>query len=295
MVQKKLLATDKKIQALAKSVKQISKKPAATTKPASARRKTSTVTTKKSAPARQPSLARVKVPEYLVAPKETIALWFRAYQLILNSSDKKITNALKKHKKFYKLWGTDKSITFEKWWQTKSALFEDKSSVEVVKNIKKDANHIHLSVPLNKKLETIVAQFKEQVKPVLIEAQKKNLVIKHKFSPTTMKGMKTNKIIMLLDLYDEVFNQTFKDKKEQAYKLCDVLNRPKYAEKVPGSLQKYHEVYEAVEGSNTLIKTIVDNVNLKELSNAKRYINRYKQKVNKLLLNVAEGKFPGKY
>ena len=290
MAQNNASNNDKKLSDLASKVKALSK----TSKP---------VTKRTAGPTRARSVAKkvtrptasAKPIEYLVAPKEIYAIWFRAYQLILNSTDKKIVSTYKKNKKFYKDWGTDATLSFTQWWNAKAGLFEDKGTVEVAKSFKKDANHAYLSVPLNKKLETVVAQFREKIKPMLMDTQKQNLNVKHKFSPTINKGLKTNKIIMLLDLYEEVFNQKFKNKKEQAYKLSDVLNRPKYAEKVPKSLQKYHEVYEAVEDSNTLIKTIVENVNLKELSNAKRYINRYQQKVNRLLLNVAEGNFPGKY
>ena len=47
--------------------------------------------------------------------------------------------------------------------------------------------------------------------------------------------------------------------------------------------------------SNVLIQALVKNVDLKEINKVKRYVNRYQQKANKLIANVASGTFPGKY
>jgi hypothetical protein len=63
----------------------------------------------------------------------------------------------------------------------------------------------------------------------------------------------------------------------------------------PASLIKYKELYENMKKSNTLIQALVKNADLKEMNNVKRYVNRYQQKVTKLLINVASGIFPGKY
>ena len=41
------------------------------------------------------------IPEYLIAPKASYQLWFEAYQQVVISTDKKIHQAYKKHKKFF--------------------------------------------------------------------------------------------------------------------------------------------------------------------------------------------------
>jgi hypothetical protein len=235
------------------------------------------------------------VPEYLIAPKEVYQLWFEAYQQVQESNSKKIQGVFQKHKKYYKNWGSN-SADFDQWWKVKAYLFEDKSMIQKIYKITKSPNLINLSVPTNKSMDTLVAQFKQTMKPILTEVKKTNpLKIKHQFAPTLNKGIKPTNIKLLLELNKSLFNNKSENKKELAYQVSLIANKPEYKLMAPASLIKYKELYENMKKSNTLIQALVKNADLKEMNNVKRYVNRYQQKVTKLLINVASGIFPGKY
>ena len=234
------------------------------------------------------------IPEYLIAPKSSYQLWYDAYNQAKLSKDKKIHQAFKKHKKFYKEWKSDES-SFEAWWKEKAYLFEDKSKVEEVSKYTKSKTSVNLSIPVNKSMDTLVNQFKNVMKPILDKTKTQEVIIKHKFAPTINKGLKPINIKLLLELNKTVFNQKFEDKQELAYQVSMIVNKPEYKDTAPASLVKFKELYENMQKSNPLIKAIVKSVDIKEMSNVKRYINRYRQKGHKLLMNVAMGIFPGKY
>lgn len=234
------------------------------------------------------------IPEYLIAPKSTYQLWFEAYQQVAISSDKKIHQAYKKHKKFYKEWKSD-ATNFTAWWKEKAYLFEDTSTVEEIDKLDKSKTAVNLSIPTNKSMDTLINQFKKVMKPILDKTKAQEVIIKHKYSPTINKGLKPINIKLLLELNKTVFDQKFEDKQELAYQVSLVVNKPEYKDTAPASLLKFKELYENMKKSNPLIRAIVKNIDIKEMSNVKRYINRYRQKGHKLLINVASGVFPGRY
>ena len=235
------------------------------------------------------------VPEYVIAPKEIFQLWFEAYQQVQDSKSKKIQEAFRKHKKYYKDWKSN-AADFDQWWEEKAHLFEDKSIVKKINKISKSPNLINLSVPTNKSMDTLVAQFKQTMKPILTKEKKDNLLnIKHQFAPTLNQGIKTTNIRLLLELNKSLFNNKSGNKKELAYQVSLIANKAEYKLIAPDSLVKYKELYENMKKSNVLIQALVKNVDLKEINKVKRYVNRYQQKANKLIANVASGTFPGKY
>ena len=242
----------------------------------------------------KPRTEQNKQPQYLVASKEIYQVWYEAYQQILNSNNKKLISLVKKNKKIYKDWGIE-NTPFNQWWEQKSTLFADTSKIEINKKFNKNKNIINLSIPVNKTMDTLIEQFRNVMKPLLNDFKNKNVDLKHKYSPTINKGLKLNNIKLLLDLNKNIFNQKINNKQELAYKIATNLSQPSYKEMAPKSLLEFKELYENMQKSNLLIKAIVNNTNIKEINNVKRYVNRYKQKIDKLLHNVAEGKFPGKY
>ena len=242
----------------------------------------------------KPRTVQNKQPQYLVAPKEIYQVWYEAYQQILKSNNKKLISLVKKNKKIYKDWGIE-NTPFNQWWEQKSTLFADTSKIEINKKFNKNKNIINLSIPVNKTMDTLIEQFRNVMQPLLNEFKNKNVDLKHKYSPTINKGLKLNNIKLLLDLNKSIFNQKINNKQELAYKIATTLSQPSYKEMAPKSLLEFKELYENMQKSNLLIKAIVNNTNIKEINNVKRYVNRYKQKIDKLLHNVAEGKFPGKY
>ena len=145
-------------------------------------------------------------------------------------------------------------------------------------------------------MDTLVAQFKQTMKPILTKEKKDNLLnIKHQFAPTLNQGIKTTNIRLLLELNKSLFNNKSGNKKELAYQVSLIANKAEYKLIAPDSLVKYKELYENMKKSNVLIQALVKNVDLKEINKVKRYVNRYQQKANKLIANVASGTFPGKY
>ncbi len=218
----------------------------------------------------------------LIADKEVYRIWYEFYRFALQSTDKTVVSKLKKSKKLYKDWGADIDLHFDDWWKEHSCLFE---KVEVPIKVLASGSRVPrgdvvLAIPASSNLTDAL----KQVRALLQEAgvgggEAKGLT--HPFQPTEIQGLKRDALGVMVDLQKNVFcDPKLKGAvlRERVHKFFNSERYKKKENKIPFSF---------VVGSSW------DKTEHSEA--ADRNIRRYRQKIKKLILNVAAGEFPGKY
>lgn len=219
----------------------------------------------------------------IIADKELFRLWYEFYLLALDSSDPKIQKALKKSHKFYADWNAAEKLKFDIWWKTHRSLFHDDNLVRLASDKeKRTEDNLYVVIPKSKSQTDILEEFKALIARELTSASKRRkLPPAHRFAPTEIQGVKRDSLRMMLELQKKVFSKV--DLKGIALR-----------ERVINffASERYKRKRNVVPMSFT-----VDDSNRRNdhSAEADRNIRRYRQKANALLLNVASGKFPGKY
>jgi hypothetical protein len=103
----------------------------------------------------------------------------------------------------------------------------------------------------------------------------------HRFAPTEIQGVKRDSLRMMFDLQKNIFSKA---------QLKGVALRERVLKFF--SLERYRKKRNIVPMSFAIDPS---NRNNDHAAEADRNIRRYRQKAHQLLLNVAQGKFPGKY
>lgn len=214
----------------------------------------------------------------LIADKELYRIWFEYYKIALASKDSGIQSALRKTKKFYADWGDDITVHFDDWWITHSHLFSDIDKVRLmVGNETKDDEHFYVVVPRTRSINVAVEEFTELLSIEFgVTRTKRTHVPIHKYAPTEIQGFKRDSMRLTLDLTKNVFQD-------------ESLKSKALYEKV----QSYLETSRFKKQKNELPDIFEDLTNGSE--DAKRNIRRYRTRGKKILLNVANGRFPGDY
>ena len=208
----------------------------------------------------------------------------------------KIADALVASQEFYELWEIDKPKyeKFDNWWNDKSVLFEEKYQVRVLNHgeMPSDLNALVIEVPLR----SSATKLNREVRALIMTAQNKQISkFKSRKNPSAGFALTLGaepKYIALRDMmtvyrdvqlpnilqHDHIGQKA--TKKLKGFQLLHAINnhfenrrKPK---KVPTTLQLR-------DGRQA------DNLN------ALRSLNRYLTKAERIILNVANGKFPGKY
>lgn len=225
----------------------------------------------------------MKSNEPLIADKELFRLWYEFYQLALESDDSKIQELLKKSENFYFDWNASEKLKFDTWWKIHRSLFLDEDVVRLATDEDKQTqDNLYVIVPKGKSQSDIVEEFKALIENELPSSSKRRkLPPSHRYAPTEIQGVKRDSLRMMLDLQKRIFSKQNLKGKALRERVIDFFNSERYKIKrnvVPMSFS-------------------IGNSNKENNHNdeADRNIRRYRQKANALLLNVASGKFPGKY
>lgn len=219
----------------------------------------------------------------LIADKEIFRIWYEFYRIALSSTNVDVTKALKKSSKFYADWGADSTLHFDEWWKTHKHLFIDDSSIQVHQEGRPyAANCIYFEVPVTKSYGDLVDEFRK-VLPVAVRGLKKGRKFPpvHRYAPTEIQGLKRDSLRMMLDLKKNVFIDTSLKGESLRNRVQSFFSSERYKKKqnvVPMAFRL---------DANSKFVTHQDE--------ADRNIRRYRQKTSLLLLNVANGIFPGKY
>lgn len=214
----------------------------------------------------------------LVADKELFRIWFEFYKLALVSYDKEVQSALRKSKKIYADWEINSNEYFDDWWISHNHLFIDIDNVRLMAiDELKDDEYLYVVVPRTRSINVAVDEFTELLsKEFNVTRSKKTHVPKHRFAPTEIQGFKREVIRLTLDLMKNVF-------------IDETLKGKNLYEKV----QSYLETSRFKKQKNEMPNIFEDLKNGSE--DAKRNIRRYRTRGMKILLNVANGRFPGTY
>ena len=213
----------------------------------------------------------------LAVDKELIRLWYEFYRLALQSNEKEVQSAIKRSKLFYRDWNVDVSEPFDSWWSTRRSLFEQKNFVHVLSSSKlQSQNSILLEIPLTKGRTQVLAEIRALL-PSLISVSPEQSH-SNKYVPTEVQGVKRDALRIMLDLERRIFRN-------------DKLKGEKLRERV----QKFFSEERYKRKRNKIPVPFYIDTYADTTDNVDRNIRRYRQKVKQLILNVAQGKFPGNY
>jgi hypothetical protein len=221
----------------------------------------------------------------LTARRENYRLWFEYLRLAKKSTNKKVIEALKRSAAFYEPWGDVESEKFDAWWKRAGHLFEERYAVRKLGLNEQpiDPNSLVVEIPLNQS-PTKLARL---VKPIIEEAwaeqnkerkRKNKTVASASYHLTVGAEPKLRTIRDMLTVYGNVY---LKNPHLQGRELLEAIDtyykkrKQKRFAKVPMAL--------VLPGTNTDIDTPMRN------------LRRYITKAENIVLNVANGEFPGKY
>ena len=219
----------------------------------------------------------------LIADKELIRLWYEFYCLARQSEDAAIQRALKKTAKFYADWHVVDGLHFDDWWITHRLLFVDEHVVRVTDaDSARTADNLYVTVPRGKSYGDMLEEFKALLERELPKTPKRRkLPTPHRYQVTEIQGVKRESLRMMLDLQKRVFSKDELKGVALRKRVLDFFSSERYKRK-----------------TNTVPKVFAVDPAHKDKDHADeadRNIRRYRQKAQKLMLNVASGQFPGKY
>ena len=219
----------------------------------------------------------------IIADKELFRLWYEFYRLALVSSDVDVQKALKKSHSHYADWHGSENLRFDEWWRNHRFLFHDTNVVRITDpDAVKTEENLYVTVPRDKSYGDILEEFKTLIANELPSKKKgRKTPPKHLYAPTEIQGVKRDSLRMMFDLQKNIFSQS---------ELKGVALRERVLKFF--SSERYRKKRNLVPMS-----FVVDTSNRNDdhSAEADRNIRRYRQKAHQLLLNVAQGKFPGKY
>jgi hypothetical protein len=218
--------------------------------------------------------------------REAYRLWFEYLRVALKSSDNKILDALERSKPFYAHWGDVANTKFDKWWKEKGHLFADKYVVRQLQIGDKpiDPGALIVEIPLTQSPTKLTKQVGGIIQDAWNARQRE--ARKGKRRPTSEYKLtagaepKLRAVREMLTVYrDGYLKEKHKslrgsDLLEEVHRLY-LKRRNKCWAKVPTPL-----LYDRKYGDNSV---------------ALRNLRRYIQKAERIVLNVANGEFPGRY
>ena len=216
--------------------------------------------------------------------REAYRLWFEFLRVALKSPDKEVQEALERSKHFYAPWGDVANTRFDKWWRDKGHLFADKYVVrQLLPGEKpKDPESLVIEIPLTQSPTTLTKRVGVIIQDAWSARGRQSR--KSKRRPTSDYKLsagaepKLRAVREMLTVYRDAFlknkNLRGSDLLEEVHRLYLRRKNKRWA-KVPTPL-----LYNRKYGDNSV---------------ALRNLRRYIQKAEKIIVNVANGEFPGHY
>lgn len=214
----------------------------------------------------------------LVADRELYRLWYEFYRLALISDDKTVQKSIRKSQSFYEDWGVDTTEHFDDWWSRSRILFQQREVVRVVESRdKRRTNTILIEIPTTRPRSEVLLEVRTLLSTV-VPPQPIKSQSSCKYVPSEIQGVKRDALRIMLDLEKRIFRDEKLKGEKLRLRVIRFFNEERYKKRrnsVPASFFS-----DSFSGAS-------DNVD--------RNIRRYRLKVKKLILNVANGEFPGKY
>ena len=218
--------------------------------------------------------------EYLVK-KEAIRQWFEFYKIALISQDPKVRKGLESSAAFYEPWGDVLSVKFNDWWDAKAYLFKEMSQVRLLVNGAETVseNSVLIEVPLTESTTKLLKKIKvildKEFEKRQFASKKSKVRPTHDYALSDSSEPKLAVVREKLTVYRDVY---LKNSHLKGQKLLDVT-RNFYS-----SRPRKKDIPFALLGKGA-------DGDIRAMRNLRRYI----QDAKKILLNVANGTFPGKY
>jgi hypothetical protein len=222
----------------------------------------------------------------LTQKRPAYMLWFKYLQTAHRDPRPEVREALQRSKEFYEPWGDVANAKFDEWWKEKRLLFAEKYVVRQLSagGPPADPEAIIVEIPLRQSPSVLTSLAAEIIREA--SANRPRQSKKGGKAPTSDYKLssgaepKTDALREMLTVYRDVY---LKNPTARGKQLLAAVERH-YA----GRRQKrYREVPELFKVSRTAKPEKLDRV--------LRNLNRYIRQAEKIVLNVANGVFPGKY
>lgn len=213
----------------------------------------------------------------LLLSKETYRLWFEFYKLCCLSTEIRVIKNLERTKDFYKSWGDVRELKFDDWWEKHQNLFTE-PVVMVLDDLKnrQTENSLIVEVPLNQSTSKIVESLKKLIqseqKP---NYRKKKVRFTKSYQLTKGSEPKLEKIRNILNVYRDVY-------------------LPNRKPSIPKTLELTIQYYDKKKRM-VLPDSLKLTNHLSNQKNVERNLGRWMKWGEKIMLNVSNGEFPGKY
>lgn len=227
-----------------------------------------------------------KGQSHLPYPRELYRLWFEYLRLARKSPRQDVAAALKRSAQFYDPWGDVLSENFHTWWKGKGRLFEQRHTVRLIGAGEQpsDLHALVVEISLNQSTTKLTRAVKALIEQKWTERQKQSkrknkTVVSSDYSITEGSEPKRYAVREMLTVYRDIYlkNPTLGGSEllEAVHKYYKGRKQKRWA-KIPSAL-------------------IADFADQGRKHTAMRNLRRYIQKAEKVMLNVANGQFPGKY
>ncbi len=218
--------------------------------------------------------------------KEQYRLWFEFLKLAHQSDKPIIQQALKASAEFYSPWEIDKHEKFDDWWKDKSNLFNDTLEVRKLEAgaLPDTPECLVVQIPLNRTQSELLAAVRKvlaQHYDDIGKTSRKNRALATSAYGLTGKGeMKTDAVRETLSVYRDV-----KLKNPASLK----------GKKLLAAIHDYYLKRRNKKWAVVPLPLQYDPESEEDLRRALRNMNRYLTNAESILLNVAQGEFPGHY
>ena len=214
--------------------------------------------------------------------REAFRLWFEYLRVARNSERQDVQEALKRSAAFYEPWGDVTTVRFDLWWKDKGQLFEDRHVVRrlTAGELPADRQALIVEIPLTQPLSVLVKRVAEIIREEVAHhprpPTKGRKVPTAQFSLTESAEPKLKALREMLTVYRDVY---LKHPHARGKTLLNDM-RAIYLNRRQKRFAKVPEPLDDTKGG---------------LENRMRNLRRYITKAEKIVLNVANGEFPGRY
>ena len=219
--------------------------------------------------------------------REAFRLWFEFLKLAQSSQSTKVKAALSRSATLYEGWGDIRNAEFHDWWNNHAELFEERYTVRKLNNgeAPRDPTALIIEIPLNiaqttiLKAVTVIVRDELAVRTRPIPSRKKRSIHTSEFYITEGTEPKLAAIREMLTVYRDIYlkNPNLKGRKRlQAVHDHYLSRKSKKWRRIPTSL----------------MADINDDA---RVASVLRTISRYITNAETILMNVADGNFPGAY
>jgi hypothetical protein len=218
--------------------------------------------------------------------REAYRLWFEYLRVAHKDRRPEVQRALESSKQFYEPWGDVTNAKFDDWWKEKRLLFAEKYVVRQLAagEAPTDPEALIVEIPLRQSPSILVKRVAELIREA--SANRPRSGKKGGKAPTSDYKLsggaepKVDPLREMLTLFRDVY---LKNPKAKGKQLLDALEQL-YLSRKQSRFAKVPKPFQ-----------IPLDAKLKKLDRVLRNVNRYVNRAKKIVLNVANGEFPGRY